>query len=70
MNGWKNNIRKVVPYVPGEQPKIKNIVKLNTNECPYPPSPAVEKAVLEYSKGDLRKYPSIVCAELKASIFT
>ncbi len=68
MSGWKDNIRQVVPYVPGEQPKIKNIVKLNTNECPYPPSPAVEKAVADYAKSDLRKYPSIACAELKDAL--
>ncbi len=68
MSSWKDNIRKVVPYVPGEQPKIKNIVKLNTNECPYPPSPAVEKAIAEQSKNDLRKYPSITCGELKTAL--
>ena len=68
MSGWKNNIRKVVPYVPGEQPKIQNIVKLNTNECPYPPSPAVIKAVADYADSGLRKYPSIACTQLKAAL--
>ena len=54
---WEANVRKVIPYVPGEQPKIPNLVKLNTNENPYPPSPAVRKALAEMSTDDLRLYP-------------
>ena len=41
---WENKVRKVVPYTPGEQPKIGGIIKLNTNENPYPPSPAAKAA--------------------------
>lgn len=54
---WEDNVRKVVPYVAGEQPQKKGIIKLNTNECPYPPSPKVEdmKKRMEYQ--DLRLYP-------------
>lgn len=57
---WESNVRKVVPYVPGEQPKAMNIIKLNTNENPYPPAPGVTKAMEEYTKRseELRLYPS------------
>ena len=58
---WEDKIRKVEPYVAGEQPKEKNIIKLNTNECPYPPAPGVEKAVRDLA-GDssaLRLYPDM-----------
>ena len=54
---WEDNVRKVVPYVPGEQPKDKNVIKLNTNECPYAPSPMVLSAIKAYDGTDLRKYP-------------
>ena len=47
MQAWKKNIRKVVPYVPGEQPQRK-VIKLNTNENPYPPAPGVKKALEEF----------------------
>ena len=40
MKRFMQNIRKVVPYVPGDQPDFPDMIKLNTNECPYPPSPA------------------------------
>ncbi|MBR6258288.1 MAG: histidinol-phosphate transaminase [Lachnospiraceae bacterium] len=54
---WEENVRKVVPYVPGEQPKNNNIIKLNTNENPYPPSPLAAEAIRDYDAGQLRKYP-------------
>ncbi len=54
---WEENVRKVVPYVPGEQPQEKDIIKLNTNECPYPPSPMVDKAIKEMDYQELRLYP-------------
>ena len=41
MSNWEKNVRTVEPYVPGEQPKIKDIIKLNTNENPYPTSDKV-----------------------------
>lgn len=54
---WEENIRQVVPYVPGEQPNHPDMIKLNTNECPYPPAPGVEKALKEFEYRDLRLYP-------------
>lgn len=45
MNAWEKNFRRVEPYTPGEQPVFANMVKLNTNENPYPPSPKVEAAM-------------------------
>ncbi|MBR4514415.1 MAG: histidinol-phosphate transaminase [Lachnospiraceae bacterium] len=55
MSKWEDNVRKVVPYTPGEQPKIKNIIKLNTNENPYPPSPLVRETAIDMD--DLKLYP-------------
>lgn len=57
MKPWEKNIRKVVPYVPGEQPKGDRLIKLNTNENPYPPAPGVEKALKEMDGALFRKYP-------------
>ncbi len=66
MKLWKDKIRDIEPYVPGEQPKIKDIIKLNTNECPYPPSPKAEEALKSCNPDNLRLYPSFVCSELKS----
>lgn len=57
MKAWENNIRRVTPYVPGEQPNKKNMVKLNTNENPYPPAPGVKKAIQGMNTDLLRLYP-------------
>ena len=55
---WEENVRKVVPYVAGEQPNKKNMIKLNTNECPYPPAPGVVRAMKEMDYTALRLYPN------------
>ncbi|MEE1031436.1 MAG: histidinol-phosphate transaminase [Ruminococcus sp.] len=57
MKKWEENVRKVVPYVPGEQPKEQNLIKLNTNENPYPPSPKVFEALQHLDAHKMRLYP-------------
>lgn len=57
MKLWEENIRRVVPYVPGDQPKGERLIKLNTNENPYPPAPGVARALAEMDTAQLRKYP-------------
>ena len=54
---WEENVRRVVPYVPGEQPDKPNMIKLNTNECPYPPAPGVQAALAAMQSADMRLYP-------------
>lgn len=57
MKLWENNIRQVTPYIPGEQPDGENIIKLNTNECPYSPAPEVEMVIKNMNADKFRLYP-------------
>ena len=58
MSIWEENVRKVIPYTPGEQPDFPDMIKLNTNENPYPPSPLVKKALEEMELDSMRLYPA------------
>ena len=61
---WEDRVRKVVPYTPGEQPKTDHVIKLNTNENPYPPSPKVAEALRNLKTDDLRLYPDPAASDL------
>ena len=63
MKAFEKNIRKVEPYVPGEQPQRK-VIKLNTNENPYPPAPGVKKALMEMDVDRMRLYPDPTAGNL------
>lgn len=64
---WKNNLRSIEPYVPGEQAKGK-IVKLNANENPYPPSPKVIEELQSFDANQLRLYPDAAASRLKNAL--
>lgn len=68
MGNWESYVRKVVPYVPGEQPNQAKMIKLNTNENPYPPAPGVEKLLREFDADELRLYPEPTCKVLVDAI--
>lgn len=68
MKDWEKNIRRVVPYVPGEQPRDPRIIKLNTNENPYPPSPKVAEALEQMTTGTMRKYPDPAAERLVSAL--
>lgn len=61
-------VQQLVPYVPGEQPKIANLVKLNTNENPYPPSPRVVAAIQQAAQHGLQLYPDPDGSALRQAI--
>lgn len=61
---WETLVRKVVPYVPGEQPDQPDMIKLNTNENPYPPAPGATRALKEMDTDRLRLYPDPAVSDL------
>ena len=65
---WAGRIQNTEPYIPGEQPKDRRYVKLNTNENPYPPSPKVQEALGNVAISDLRLYPDPDCLELRTAL--
>ncbi len=66
---WEDNVRRVTPYVPGEQPSDgKKVIKLNTNEMPYPPSPKVKEALAAFDYDKLRLYPAPDVAPLRDAL--
>lgn len=65
---WEKYIKRVTPYTPGEQPKRKDVIKLNTNENPYPPAPGVVSALKNLDIDALRKYPDPTISALVEAI--
>jgi len=62
---WNERVKGLSPYVPGEQPKDRKFIKLNTNENPYPPSPKVIEAIQKSADDRLRLYPDPLCVEFR-----
>lgn len=65
---WSPIVEQLVPYTPGEQPKQRTFIKLNTNENPYGPSPRALEAIRAAASDDLRLYPDPVAADLRQAI--
>ncbi len=61
---WKKNVREVTPYIPGEQPQEGKLIKLNTNENPYPPAPGIKKLISDADTERFRLYPDPDVTEL------
>lgn len=64
---WSPAVRELTPYVPGEQPR-ERLIKLNTNENPYPPAPGVEAALREFPADHLRRYPDPTSFALREAL--
>ncbi len=65
---WSEVVRQLEPYVPGEQPQIDGLIKLNTNESPYPPSPRVQHVLNDTAIARLRLYPDPNSRQLKQTL--
>ncbi len=62
------HVRRLTAYTPGEQPKTRKVVKLNTNENPYPPSPEIKRVLAGLDLDCLRRYPDPECGELRQAL--
>jgi histidinol-phosphate aminotransferase len=65
---WNSRVKNISPYTPGEQPKDRKFIKINTNENPYPPSPKVIEAIQKATNDTLRLYPDFACTEFRQAI--
>jgi histidinol-phosphate aminotransferase len=65
---WNSRVKQLSPYIPGEQPRDRRFIKLNTNENPYPPSPKVIEAIKKAANEDLRLYPDPACTEFREAL--
>jgi histidinol-phosphate aminotransferase len=65
---WNTRTKNISPYIPGEQPKDRQFIKLNTNENPYPPSPKVIEAIQKAANDRLRLYPDPECTEVREAV--
>ena len=65
---WSPAIHSLVPYTPGEQPKVAGLIKLNTNENPYPPAPGVASVLHDFPTDRLRLYPDPDASRLKQAL--
>lgn len=67
---WRNKVRNVEPYIAGEQPNMQDMIKLNTNENPYGPTPRVAEVLTTFDIDDLRLYPNADAEALRAALAT
>lgn len=65
---WNSRVKNLSPYIPGEQPKDRQFIKLNTNENPYPPSPKVIEAIQKAAGETLRLYPDPECTIFREAV--